>query len=159
MKFLNLNMFMANISTILHIRLVAFCLVCLSRHLIFVVENPSASLLPQHPRWSWFQNVICWETWLVTLKKTECLRTCDGLQRILYSFPWTALNDFESRYGNSGSGWATTLELSHRNHWLLYPIVLSYLGWTMGQWRNRNEKVLQRKQPVPQQHVMRAFQH
>lgn len=59
-----LTMFMANIWTIFHIRLVAFCLVCLSRHLIFVVENPSASLLPQNPRWSWFQNVICWETWL-----------------------------------------------------------------------------------------------
>lgn len=80
------------------------------------------------------------------------------MQRILY-IPRTALNDFESRYGSSGSGWATTLELSHRNHWLHYPIVLSYLGWTMGQWRNRNEKVLQRKLPVPQQHVMRAFQH
>ncbi len=54
------------------IRLVAFCLVCLAVHVIFVVENPSASLLPEHPRWSWFQNLICWETWLVTFKKPEC---------------------------------------------------------------------------------------
>ena len=45
-----------------HVRLVLFCLVCLARHLIFVVENPSASLLPHHPRWNWFQNRCCWET-------------------------------------------------------------------------------------------------
>ena len=42
-------------------RLVLFCLVCLARHLIFVVENPTSSMLPSHPRWDWFQNHVCWE--------------------------------------------------------------------------------------------------
>ena len=54
-----------------HVRLVLFCLVCLARHLIFVVENPSASLLPHHPRWSWFQNRHCWETCQVQSLKLQ----------------------------------------------------------------------------------------
>lgn len=43
------------------LRLVLLCLVVLSNHGFFIVEQPRQSLFFDHFRWGWLENKVCWE--------------------------------------------------------------------------------------------------
>ena len=46
------------------LRVCLICLLILSQHAIFVVEQPRQSLLYSHYRWQWLQERVCWVTLL-----------------------------------------------------------------------------------------------
>ena len=47
--------------TQMDLRLVLLCLVVLSNHGFFTVEQPRQSLFFDHCRWGWLENKVCWE--------------------------------------------------------------------------------------------------
>ena len=41
-------------------RMVLLCLLCISNHALFVIEQPRQSLLYNYFRWQWLENRVCW---------------------------------------------------------------------------------------------------
>lgn len=41
-------------------RMALLCLLCISNHALFVIEQPRQSLLYNYFRWQWLENRVCW---------------------------------------------------------------------------------------------------
>lgn len=54
------NIYAYNVQMYSCMRLVLLCLLCLSNHAIFLVEQPRQSLLYAYYRWQWLQNRVAW---------------------------------------------------------------------------------------------------
>ncbi len=61
-------------------RMVLLCLLCLSNHAIFLVEQPRQSLLYAYYRWQWLQNRVAWAS-CIAIECVACaMHTCSERQ-------------------------------------------------------------------------------
>ena len=80
------------------LRLVLICLLVLSVHGHFIIEQPDASLLYQYCRWQWLQHGVCWEACLV----------------------WCSCSDMLLLHGMRVHAWTWLHEVYKTSFWLMH---------------------------------------
>ena len=78
------------------LRVCLICLLILSQHAFFVVEQPRQSLLYGHFRWQWLQERVCWVTLLC---QNGALHAC--MSQVLEA----CMLSLAPRYMNVACGW------------------------------------------------------